>query len=208
MGQRAIKLAEIERYIAEVQGMLRGETVEALLEGENEEDPLPEPGARPDQHRRSKIPLHVSAFGPKARALVAKLGAGWLLFAGGVGARARRARATCRRPGSAAGRSDRLYATRSTRSGCVLRPGESPTSKRALAQAGAARGGVLPRPGRARARSARSSARCRRSSRAAVERLPQDLRAVRARRRALARRAPRPPDVRAPRGEAVPTREE
>src|SRR5512145_696837 len=28
MGQRAIKLAEMERYIAEVQGLLRGETVE------------------------------------------------------------------------------------------------------------------------------------------------------------------------------------
>src|SRR5271168_4070773 len=34
MGQKAIRLADLERYVAEVQGLLHGETIEVLLEGE------------------------------------------------------------------------------------------------------------------------------------------------------------------------------
>ncbi|MEX2206586.1 MAG: LLM class flavin-dependent oxidoreductase [Myxococcota bacterium] len=133
MGQRAIKLAEFERYVTEVQGLLRGETVEALLEGERKKIRF----LNPDFgliNLKSKIPLHISAFGPKARALVARFGAGWQFFTGSVGP-AIGALADMQKTWADAGRSDRLYATCYTL-GCVLRPGESPTSKRALAQAG------------------------------------------------------------------------
>ncbi len=133
MGQRAIRLAEMERYIAEVQGLLRGETVEALLEGEKRKIRF----LNPDFgliHLKSKIPLHVSAFGPNARALVAKLGAGWAFFSGSVGP-AISALSDMQKTWREAGRTEKLYANLYTL-GCVLRPGESPTSKRALAQAG------------------------------------------------------------------------
>jgi 5,10-methylenetetrahydromethanopterin reductase len=133
MGQRAIKLADMERYITEVQGLLRGETVEALLEGEKKKIRF----LNPDfglVNIQSKIPLHISAFGPNARALVAKFGAGWQFFTGSVGP-ALGALADMQKIWRAAGRSERLYATCYTL-GCVLRPGESSTSKRAIAQAG------------------------------------------------------------------------
>jgi len=133
MGQRAIKLADMERYIAEVQGLLRGETVEALLEGEKKKIRFlnPELGLI---NLKQKIPLHISAFGPKARALVAKLGAGWAFFSGSM-APALGALADMRATWKSAGRADKLYANLYTL-GCVLKPGESFTSKRALAQAG------------------------------------------------------------------------
>ncbi len=133
MGQRAIKLSEMERYVAEVQGLLRGETVEALLEGEKKKIRFlnPELGLI---NLKSKIPLHVSAFGPNARALVAKLGAGWAFFSGSQ-APALGALADMQATWKQAGRTDKLYANLYTL-GCVLAKGESFTSKRALAQAG------------------------------------------------------------------------
>ncbi len=133
MGQRAVKLAELERYVAEVQGLLRGDTVEALLEGEKKKIRFlnPELGLI---HLKREIPLHLSAFGPNARALTAKLGAGWLFFSGAT-APALGALRGMQASWKAAGRNDPLYSTLFTL-GCVLRRGESPTSKRALAQAG------------------------------------------------------------------------
>lgn len=133
MGQRAIKLSEMERYIAEVQGLLRGETVEALLEGEKKKIRF----LNPDFgliNIKSKIPLHVSAFGPNARKLVAKLGAGWAFFSVANGP-AIAALGEMQATWKAAGRTDKLYANLFTL-GCVLKPGESFTSKRAVAQAG------------------------------------------------------------------------
>jgi 5,10-methylenetetrahydromethanopterin reductase len=133
MGQRAIKLAEFERYVAEVQGLLRGETVEALLEGERKKIRFlnPELGLI---NLKKKIPLHISAFGPNARKLVAKLGAGWAYFSGSM-APALGALADMQATWKSAGRTDKLYANLYTL-GCVLAPGESFTSRRALAQAG------------------------------------------------------------------------
>jgi len=133
MGQGAIKLAEMERYIQEVQGLLRGETVEALLEGERKKIRF----LNPDFgliNLKSKIPLHISAFGPNARKLVAKFGAGWQFFSGALGP-ALGAIGDMKKTWSESGRTERLYATCYTL-GCVLRPGEKANSKRALAQAG------------------------------------------------------------------------
>jgi alkanesulfonate monooxygenase SsuD/methylene tetrahydromethanopterin reductase-like flavin-dependent oxidoreductase (luciferase family) len=131
MGQGAVPLAEMERYIGVVQGMLRGDTVECRLDDGTHKVRFlnPELGlVRIDK----PIPLHVSAFGPKARALTAKLGAGWLMFAGAApaGIAALQGMQDAWR---AAGRSDSLYSTLFTL-GCVLKPGEAANGKRALAQ--------------------------------------------------------------------------
>jgi len=133
MGQKAIKLAELERYVAEVQGLLRGETVRALLEGELKKVRflVPELGLIDLKH---EIPLHLSAFGPKARALGAKLGAGWAFFSGAVPP-AKSALRDMQASWTAAGRKDDLYANLYTL-GCVLEDGEPADSPRAIAQGG------------------------------------------------------------------------
>ena len=132
MGQGAIKLGEMERYVKVVQAMLRGDTVECQLDdGPHKVRFLnPDAGLIDLSH---PIPLHVSAFGPKARALTAKLGAGWMMFAGGVDAAVAALRGM-QDSWRDAGGSERLYSTLFTL-GCVLRKGESPTSARAVAQA-------------------------------------------------------------------------
>src|SRR5262245_39371539 len=84
VGERAVTMGEFGRYVAEVQALLLGETVEALLEGERKKIRF----LNPDFgliNLKAKIPLHISAFGPNARALVAKFGAGWQFFTGSVG---------------------------------------------------------------------------------------------------------------------------
>jgi len=132
MGQGAIKLGEMERYVKVVQAMLRGDTVECQLDdGPHKVRFLnPDAGLIDLSH---PIPLHVSAFGPKARALTEKLGAGWMMFAGGVDAAVAALRGM-QDSWRDAGGSERLYSTLFTL-GCVLRKGESPTSARAVAQA-------------------------------------------------------------------------
>ncbi len=133
MGQTAIPLAALERYVGVVQGMLRGDTVECELEGR----PHKVRFLNPDLglvNLKDPIPLHVSAFGPKARALTARLGAGWLMFAGSTGP-AIAALGEMQASWKKAGRREPLYSTLFTL-GCVLRRGERANSKRALAQAG------------------------------------------------------------------------
>lgn len=79
MGQGAVPLARTRRYIDTVQGMLRGETVQ--WQGEDGIHKVrfldPELGLI---NIEDEVPLWVSAFGPRARALTAELGAGWLNF--------------------------------------------------------------------------------------------------------------------------------
>ena len=134
MGLEPVTLAEMERYIHVVQALLRGETVE--WSGEGETHPVrflnPEAGLI---NTKDAIPLHLSAFGPKARALTAKLGAGWI---GGSGNAVKAAAALAEMRGAwrEAGREAKdLYAT-NLGSGCVLAPGEPADSPRARAQAG------------------------------------------------------------------------
>ena len=131
MGQGAVPLAELERYVRVVQAMLRGDTVECRLD----DGPHKVRFLNPDAgliNIDDPIPLHVSAFGPKARALSAKLGAGWLMFSGGVGPAIAALRGM-QESWSAASRSDSLYSTLFTL-GCVLRKGERASSARALEQ--------------------------------------------------------------------------
>src|ERR1700688_3309838 len=83
MGLGAIKLADMAEYIRVVMALLREETVETEIEGQQRLIRLlnPELGLI---NTRDPIPLHIAASGPRARALTARLGAGWINTAGDV----------------------------------------------------------------------------------------------------------------------------
>ncbi len=134
MGFGAMRLKAMETYIAQVYGLLRGEIVEFEMEGERRKIRFlnPELGLI---NTSDPIVLHLSAFGPRTRALTAKLGAGWIDFVGTVenGIREVEAMRTAwRDAGRAAGD---LQAT-AFALGCVLADGEPADSPRAMAQAG------------------------------------------------------------------------
>ena len=134
MGLGAVTLADMEEYVRVVMALLRGETVEAEIERKKRRIRLlnPELGLI---NTRDPIPLWVAASGPRARALTAKLGSGWIATAGDVkGAVA--AMGNMRECWQAAGRkSDRLDAVVLT-GGAILEEGEPADSPRAVAQAG------------------------------------------------------------------------
>jgi 5,10-methylenetetrahydromethanopterin reductase len=77
MGLGAVKLADMEEYIRIVQALWRGETVEMELEGKRRPIRMlnPELGLT---NMHDPMPLFIAASGPRARALTAKLGAGWI----------------------------------------------------------------------------------------------------------------------------------
>src|SRR6476646_10938627 len=89
MGLGAIRLADLESYTREVMALLRGETVETGLEGKRRLIRLlnPELGLI---NISDPIGLYVAASGPRARAVTARLGAGWINttadVAGGIAA--------------------------------------------------------------------------------------------------------------------------
>lgn len=77
MGLGAVKLADMEEYIRVIQALWRGEMVEVAVEGKRRKIRLlnPELGLI---NTRDPIPTYIAASGPKARAMTAKLGAGWI----------------------------------------------------------------------------------------------------------------------------------
>ena len=107
MGLPASTLASMEEYIGVVQGLLKRETVDWRGEGGAHKIRFlnPEIGMI---NVDDPIPLHISAFGPKSRALTAKLGAGWI---GGQGNPETAAAALCvmREAWRAAGRQSRIF---------------------------------------------------------------------------------------------------
>jgi 5,10-methylenetetrahydromethanopterin reductase len=77
MGLGAVKLSDMEDYIRVVQALWRGETVEFSVEGKQRLIRY----LNPDIgliNIADPIPLCIAASGPRARALTAKLGAGWI----------------------------------------------------------------------------------------------------------------------------------
>src|SRR5438270_9183964 len=84
MGLGAVKLADMEEYVRVVMALLRGDTVEAEVEGKQRLIRLlnPELGLI---NIRDPIGLYVAASGPKARGVAAKLGAGWIATAADSG---------------------------------------------------------------------------------------------------------------------------
>jgi 5,10-methylenetetrahydromethanopterin reductase len=133
MGLGPISLARMETYVERVQALLRGETVEWDFEGKHRKIRF----LNPDFgliNLDDEIPLHVSAMGPKARRLAAKLDAGWLNFSGQVES-AERDLADMRAAWTESGNANELYSTLFIL-GCVLAPGEAINSPRSLAQVG------------------------------------------------------------------------
>lgn len=134
MGMSAIKLAEMEDYIGLVEGLIAGETLETEIEGRRRKIRF----LNPDLgliNTDDPIALHVSAYGPRSRALTAKLGAGWLYFAGDVATAATHA-GQMRDAWTAAGRDVAALKSTAFALGCVLADDEPCDSPRAMAQAG------------------------------------------------------------------------
>ncbi|HKV15043.1 MAG TPA: LLM class flavin-dependent oxidoreductase [Reyranella sp.] len=134
MGFGAMKVTDMETYIAQVYGLLRGEVVDFEMEGQKRKIRFlnPELGLI---DTRDPIALHLSAYGPRTRALTAKLKAGWIDFVSSTehGAREVEAmRVDWQKAGNALGD---LQAT-AFALGCVLQEGEPADSERAMAQAG------------------------------------------------------------------------
>jgi len=77
MGLRPVRLGDMEEYVRVVCGLLAGETLEWTFEDKRRKIRFlnPEIGA---VNIKDPIPVHVSALGPRARRLTAKLGAGWI----------------------------------------------------------------------------------------------------------------------------------
>ncbi|HWD58775.1 MAG TPA: LLM class flavin-dependent oxidoreductase [Stellaceae bacterium] len=134
MGLGAVRLTDMEEYIRVVAALLRDETVEAAIEGKKRLIRLlnPELGL---VNTRDPVPLYIAATGPKARALTAKLGAGWINTAGdaaGAAAGMREMAALWRDAGREHAALDAVVLT----GGAVLEPGEALDSDRVVAQAG------------------------------------------------------------------------
>ena len=134
MGLGSVKLSDMAEYIRVVQALLRDETVEATIEGKQRLIRLlnPELGL---VNTRDPVPLYIAATGPRARALTAKLAAGWINTAGDVAGAAqgmREMEGLWRDAGHARDRLDAVVLT----GGAVLEPGEALDSDRVVAQAG------------------------------------------------------------------------
>lgn len=134
MGLGAMKLADMEEYIRVVYALLNGETIETSVEGRRKKIRFLNPDANLI-NTKDPIRLHVSAYGPKSRALTTKLDAAWMSFvadADGALDAIRSMRQSWAEGGRVAGD---LYAT-AWSCGCVLGAGEPADSPRAMAQAG------------------------------------------------------------------------
>jgi 5,10-methylenetetrahydromethanopterin reductase len=134
MGLGALRLDALREYLRVVRGLLSEETVEWVFEEKRRKIRFlnPEAGLI---NTRDPIPVHLSAFGPRGRALAAEIADGWMTFAFGdegaiadLGAVGDACRAAGRDP-------ETLYATAFSL-GCVLDAGEDADGPRARAQAG------------------------------------------------------------------------
>jgi 5,10-methylenetetrahydromethanopterin reductase len=134
MGFGAMKIKDMETYIAQVYGLLRGEIVEFEMEGQRKKIRFLNP-EMPLFNTRDPIKLHLSAFGPRTRALTAKLDAGWIDFVGNVDTGIREVQAM-RAAWTEAGRAVGDLQATAFALGCVLADGEPADSPRAMAQAG------------------------------------------------------------------------
>ena len=134
MGFGAMKIKDMETYIAQVYGLLRGEIVDFEMEGQRKKIRFLNPEL-PLFNTKDPIKLHLSAFGPRTRALTAKLDAGWIDFVGNVDTGIREVQAM-RTAWTEAGRAIGDLESTAFALGCVLADGEPADSPRAMAQAG------------------------------------------------------------------------
>ncbi len=136
LGQKPMKLAPFAEYIRVVRSLLAGEEVDFTLNGETH--PI---RFQMREHRfidlEHPIKLYVSGFGPKTQALAGELADGLvasLRFGATVAQILANARRGAERAGSRLG-ADFYFTAQQTL--VLLRPGESLTSERVLAECGA-----------------------------------------------------------------------
>ncbi len=133
MGLPAMRVGELREYLRLLRALLAGETPEWDFEGKRRRIRFLDPDAgRIDI--RAPIPMYVSAFGPKAQALVGESAQGFLDFWLGpsVLGHAGKVRDAVR----AAGRDPAGFPMVCFALGCVLGDGEDANGPRARAQAG------------------------------------------------------------------------
>jgi 5,10-methylenetetrahydromethanopterin reductase len=134
MGFGPIKIKTLEAYIGQVYGLLRGEVVDFEMEEETRRIRFLNPELDLI-NIRDPVALHLSAFGPRTRALAARLAAGWIDFIGNVESGIGDVEAM-RQEWRNAGRSLPDLSATAFALGCVLQEGEPADSERAMAQAG------------------------------------------------------------------------
>lgn len=134
LGLRGVPLRHLEKYVRCVEGLLKGEMVE--WDGEKSVHKIRFLNPELELiNLKDPIPTFISAFGPKARELTAKLGAGWIgsaSYPDGEKDNLNHFREAWR----SNGRDPKtIYCALGT-GGCVLDDGETADSPRAKAQAG------------------------------------------------------------------------
>ena len=134
MGLGAMKQSDMEEYIRVVMALLDGETPELEIEGKRQKITFLNPELKLI-NLRDEVKLHVSAYGPRGRALTARLGAGWINFVGDV-ATGVAAMKAMQQSWDHGGNDIVDLSAVAFALGCVLQPGEAPDSDRAMAQAG------------------------------------------------------------------------
>ena len=134
MGLGAVKLADMEEYIRVVRALLAGETLEWTFEEKVRKIRFLNPELELIDIR-DPIPLHISALGPRGRALTARLGASWIYTAANV-ASARAPLADMMADWRACGIEPATRVATALTGGCVLADGEALDGARAKAQAG------------------------------------------------------------------------
>jgi 5,10-methylenetetrahydromethanopterin reductase len=134
MGLGAMKQGDMEEYIRVVMALLDGETPEFEIEGNRQKITFLNPELKLI-NLRDEVKLHVSAYGPRGRALTARLDAGWLNFVGDVttGVAAMR---EMQQSWDRAGNDIVDLTAVAFALGCILQPNEAADSDRAMAQAG------------------------------------------------------------------------
>jgi 5,10-methylenetetrahydromethanopterin reductase len=134
MGLNPVKLEVVEDYVRVVTGLLRGETLEWSERGPARKVRFLDPSVGAI-NLDDPIALHIAAFGPRGRELVARLGAGWIGSGGDpetAGAELGRMKADWAKAGRPA---DTLFSS-CTLSGMPLREGEGFDSARVMAHVG------------------------------------------------------------------------
>lgn len=134
MGVGPVRLADMRRYIEQVQRLIAGDTVEWEFEGARRKMRFLSPDIGV-VNNRDPIPLHISALGPRARALTAELGAHWINGVGYIDA-AKASIAAMQSAWRSAGIEPATRVATAFCGGCVLAEGEPFDSLRARTQAG------------------------------------------------------------------------
>ncbi|HET6305542.1 MAG TPA: LLM class flavin-dependent oxidoreductase [Rhodopila sp.] len=134
MGLGAMKQADMEEYVRVVMALLDGDMPSFEVEGQRRKIAFLNPELNLI-NLRDKVRLHVSAYGPRGRALTARLKAGWLNFVGDVDGGVA-AMGAMRESWDKAGNDGGGLTSVAFALGCVLEDGEAADSDRAMAQAG------------------------------------------------------------------------